>query len=169
MQIQKSRFTKRKNSDISWPKQHENADLSQNVPLLSMEIPAKFQLYCVEILEKSLLCRGKTVIAAVTFNHRKLHLTFQQSLYIEMKREPCTTTNDNKHNNSQVDACHCSRVCIFFPGVCTQLLTAYTITGPEGSTAFQCKTTDTLAAIYFSDRTIYGPSLLIIGVERKIA
>lgn len=55
------------------------------------------------------------------------------------------------------------------PRVYTQLLTAYTTTALKGSTAFQCKTTDTLAAIYFSDRTIYGPSLLIIAVERKIA
>lgn len=33
---------------------------------------------------------------------------------------------------------------------------AYTTTALKGSAAFQCKTTDTMAAIYFSDRTIYG-------------
>ena len=38
----------------------------------------------------------------------------------------------------------------------TQLLTAYPTAALKGRVAFQCKTTDTMAAIYFSDRTIYG-------------
>lgn len=38
----------------------------------------------------------------------------------------------------------------------TQLLTAYPTAALKGRSAFQCKTTDTMAAIYFSDRTIYG-------------
>lgn len=38
----------------------------------------------------------------------------------------------------------------------TQLLTAYPTAALKGRAAFQCKTTDTMAAIYFSDRTIYG-------------
>lgn len=41
--------------------------------------------------------------------------------------------------------------------------------GPRSHVPFQSRTTDTMAAIYFSDRAIYGPSLLITAVERKIA
>lgn len=41
--------------------------------------------------------------------------------------------------------------------------------GPHRHVPFQSKTTDTMAAIYFSDRAIYGPSLLIMSGERKIA
>lgn len=41
--------------------------------------------------------------------------------------------------------------------------------GPRSHVPFQSQTTDTMAAIYFSDRAIYGPSLLITAVEREIA